>query len=208
MNPSLQSHSRFLPWLELGFIAAAGFGYVVFRKTLAFRAEFIVPIAVVAALYIVFLAGSGRRTPGDFGLRWDNIGRASAWTALLFVGPLLFLLARGYFTMVLPSHFYYTLGLYPLWGILQQLVFQGFVLENFRRLGAGWVSIPLTALFYGFVHWPSPFMLWATGVAGLGFSTLYWFHRNVIPIGVAHGILGACLFYLYLGRDPFARFIG
>ena len=205
----MKSLSRFLPWLELGFIAAAGFGYVVFRKTLAFRAEFIVPIAVVVALYIIFLGVSGLRTPGDFGLRRDNLGRAFRWTALLFTAPLLFLLAYGWFTgAALPSHFFYTLGLYPLWGILQQLVFQGFVLENFRRLGAGWVSIPLAAVFYALVHWPSPFMLWATGVAGLGFSLLYWFHRNVIPIGVAHGLLGACLFYLYLGRDPFAKFIG
>lgn len=194
--------------MELTFIVAVGFGYVAFRKTLAFRAEFIVTIGVAAALYIVFLGVSGLRTPADFGLRGDNLGRASLWTALLFVGSLLFLLGYGWTRgAALPSHFFYTLGLYPLWGILQQLVFQGFVLENLRRIGAGWASIPLAALFYALVHWPSPFMLWATGVAGLGFSTLYWFHRNVIPLGVAHGLLGACLFYLYLGRDPFANFI-
>ena len=198
-----------LPWLELGFIAAVAFGYVVFRRTLAFRAEFIGPIAGAAALYIGFLAASGRRTPGDFGLRRDNLGRASLWTAALFIGPLGFLVAYGWFNGAsLPSHFFYTLGLYPLWGILQQLVFQGFVLENFRRLGAGWASIPLAAAFYALVHWPSPFMLWATGLAGLGFSLLYWFHRNVVPLGVAHGLLGGWLLYLYQGPDPFAKLKG
>lgn len=197
-----------LPWLELGFITAAAVGYVVFRRTLAFRAEFIVPIALVAGLYILLLALSGLRAPGDFGLRRENLGPAALWTAGLFAGPLLFLIGYGVWRgATLPAHFFYTLALYPLWGLLQQLVFQGFVLENLRRLGTGWLSIPLAALFYAFVHWPSPFMLWATGLAGLGFSLIYYFHRNILPLGIAHGLLGACLFYLYLGRDPFAKFI-
>jgi uncharacterized protein len=209
MHPgSLRLLAPILPWLELGFIGVAGVMYVVFRRTLAFRAEFIVPIALVAGVYIAFLAFSGLRRPGDFGLRRENLGKATVWTLILFAGPLLFLVGYGLCKgATVPAHFYYTLALYPLWGLLQQLVFQGFVLENLRRLGAGLLSIPLAAAFYAVVHWPSPFMLWATGLAGLGFSLIYYRYRNILPIGVAHGVLGACLFYLYLGRDPFAKFI-
>lgn len=201
--------SPLLPWIELGFIGLTAWVYVVFRRTLAFRPEFILPIALVAGAYIAFLAASGLRRPADFGLRREHLGRASLWTACIFGPPLLALIAYAAWKGIQPpAHFYYTLMLYPLWGVLQQLVFQGFVLENFRRLGAGPWSIPLAALVYALVHWPSPFMLWATGLAGIGFSLIYYFQRNVVPIGIAHGLLGACLFYLYLGRDPFAKFIG
>ncbi|MBS0658276.1 MAG: CPBP family intramembrane metalloprotease [Verrucomicrobia bacterium] len=197
-----------LPWLELAFIGVVALVYVVFRRTLAFRLEFIGPIALVAALYIVLVASAGVRRPKDFGLRREGLPEATRWTLALFGGPLLVLIGYGIWKgATLPAHFFYTLALYPLWGLLQQLVFQGFVLENLRRLGLGPWSIPVAALFYASVHWPSPFMLWATGVAGLGFSFVYYRFRNVLPLGVAHGILGACLFYLYLGRDPFAKFI-
>lgn len=208
LRTALRPLEPLLPWIELTFILGVAVAYVVYRRTLAFRPEFIGPVALVAAVYIALVTLGGLRRAEDYGLRRQNLGPATRWTAAFFGGPLLALLAYGFWHGVrLPAHFFYTLALYPLWGLLQQLVFQSFVLENLRRLGLGLASIPLAALFYASVHWPSPFMLWATGLAGLGFSLIYYRYRNIIPLGVAHGVLGACLFYLYLGRDPFAKFI-
>lgn len=98
--------------------------------------------------------------------------------------------------------------LYPLWGILQQLIFQGFILENLRRLGLRWLSVPLTAFAYSLVHYPSPLMLVFTALAGAGFSTIYYRTRNIIPLGIAHGILGACLYYFLYGHDPLQKLLG
>lgn len=198
----------FLPFLELFFITIVAVFYVIFRKSLAFRSEFIVPIIVVAGIYITLLGAFKLRTLSDFGITTKNLKKTTVITAFVFIGPLLFLIGYGIFNgAYFPSHFFYTLILYPIWGIIQQLVFQGFILENFDRLGLRYYAIPLAAMAYAFVHWPSSFMLWATGIAGLGFSWIYYFNRNIIPIGIAHGILGACLYYLYFEKDPFAKFI-
>lgn len=130
---------------------------VTFSNTLGGNPYFILPVVFLSICYITFEFIFGGRKPQDFGFCIDNLRVASFTTFLAFVFPVSTLIVYGLWKDVsLPSHFYYTLLLYPLWGILQQLFFQGFFLENLTRLGSGQSSLPIkpNIIFYGYISDP------------------------------------------------------
>ena len=194
--------------IEVLIILAMGLCHALFRKRLPIQPYLMLILFATCVGCIAIEVMHGGRKPRDFGLRTDNLTAAAVTTFWAFVFPMLGLIGYGMWHGVhLPSHFYYTLLLYPFWGMLQQLLFQGVFLENLTRLGLRTSAIPLSATFYSSVHWPSPFMLTVTFGGGLLLAWVYYYRRNIIPIGIAHGILGALLYYVVLGKDPLAKWI-
>lgn len=111
-------------------------------------------------------------------------------------------------TWTLPA----TLLLYPLWGLVQQWLVQGVLVRALRDL-PGPLSHPavltvVAATGFALVHWPLPALMVATFGLGLVATPLYLRHRNLWPLGLAHGWLGALLYHWVLGRNPLLEMLG
>ena len=104
-----------------------------------------------------------------------------------------------------PLHLALSVLLYPIWGVLQQLLVQGILVRFLARRLPSVAVVPVAATVFGLVHAADPALLVATTVLGGAFTAVYVRHRNVWPLGVAHGVLGAMFYFLVLGRDPFAE---
>ena len=63
----------------------------------------------------------------------------------------------------------------------------------------------LTALGFAAVHVPDWPLCAATAVLGLAVACLFFRHRNLWPLGVAHGVLGALFYRWVLHRDAWAE---
>jgi uncharacterized protein len=61
--------------------------------------------------------------------------------------------------------------------------------------------LALTALGFAAVHIPDWALCTATGMLGLVIAFLFFRHRNLWPLGIAHGVLGALFYRWVLGRD-------
>lgn len=184
-------------------------GYAWFRKELSGRPYFIIPVVLALVGYAGLRAAGDRSFLRDAGLRLDNLRPAARLTASYAVPIAVILVAAYPFTgnPQPPAAFYLLVFLYPLWGMGQQFIFQGIVHVRLRRLGFGRWSIPLTALAFAAVHWPSERLVPVTLVGGLLFSYTFYRHPNILPLGVAHGILGAMVYYLILGKDVLDKFL-
>ncbi|GAB4269480.1 MAG: hypothetical protein Kow0092_23550 [Deferrisomatales bacterium] len=191
----------------LGLVVLLG-AYVGFQGSLAGRPFFVVPACLALGGYAVLLVRRGRAALREAGLRLDNLGPASRLTACYAVPMAVVLLGVHAATgrPWPPPRFYALALLYPLWGVAQQLLFQGILHVRLRRLGLGRWSVLLTALAFAGVHWPSGKLVLVALIGGLGFAYSFAVHPNVLPIGVAHGILGAMVYYLLLGQDVLERF--
>ena len=96
--------------------------------------------------------------------------------------------------------------LYPIWGVVQQLLVQGMVAANLTAaadpLGSPWAVTPVAAVLFGAVHVPNRRLTAATFALGLAFTPLYLRHGNLWPLGLYHGGLGALFYVWVFDRNP------
>lgn len=184
----------------VGYGAAEAFGV---EKRWTFAAE-----AMALAGYAWMVRRRGRETWRDFGLRIDNFGECAgpigAWTALgAAVIAAWAWIAGG---SLWRSDMAILLPLYPLYGVVQQLVFQGVFHRRLMELGRrGWMSVGCTAVLFSLVHVGDWRLVGLTLVAGVVWSALYERYPNVWLLGLSHGFLAALAYPWLLGSQPLSR---
>jgi hypothetical protein len=91
--------------------------------------------------------------------------------------------------------------LYLLWALLQQYLFQFYLLGRLLRLVPIELAIPVAAGAFAAVHFPRWPVMLATLLAGAFWSFCYYRWRRLLPLAASHAILGATLHYWVLGHD-------
>jgi hypothetical protein len=165
-------------------------------------------VAILWALYILWRT---RTTPGlarAWGFRFDNF--LPAWQRCVYavvpatIGA--FLYGRVMGRLPLPDSFWLIVLLYPVYGIAQQVALQVLLNRNLRDLLPSLViRAGVVSLLFSAAHIPNWGLVGLTWCAGAVFTWIYERHPNVLAIGVAHGFLGAVVYYLVLGIDPVAE---
>ena len=182
--------------------------YVLFRKEISGKYYFIIPAVVLCGLSLRRDYRVDKDVLKTYGIRTDNLKEATRWSVAFFVPMALAILAIFPFTdnPKPPAYFYYTIFLYPLWGLAQQFMFQSFFHSRLLKLGTAPWSIFICALVFTFVHVNSENLLIFALIGGLFFSYSFYRCPNILPLGIIHGILGAMIYYLLLGKDPLKHF--
>ena len=157
----------------------------------------------LVAYAVLVLARRGER-PRDFGLAAPRPGPslpAIVFTALAAAGLILCGLATG--GDLWRPEMAILLPLYPLWGIVQQLIFQGVLHRRLLALvGPRWLAALLTAGCFAAVHAGDAKLVALTFIAGLAWSFLFQRYPNVWVLGLSHGVLAALAYPLAVGRNP------
>jgi hypothetical protein len=110
---------------------------------------------------------------------------------------------------ILSLNFFISLTLYLPWALLQQTLFQFYLLGRLRALlpfASPWTLSIINGLAYGLVHMPDPAAVGATIVGGVLWSYSYHRDRFVLPIAISHAILGSTFYYWAYGRDLLSEF--
>ena len=149
----------------------------------------------------------------EWGFRADNLLAAVRLPLVFFMAAAAAMAAyaglRG--ALALPGHPALWLT-YPIWGVMQQFMALGIVVSNVARLPPfrdheGRV-VTFAALAFGAVHLYD----WRIALAMLAFEALatlhYLRHRNLWPLGAAHGWLGALFYAWVLQRDLWGEGFG
>ncbi|MEM7104796.1 MAG: CPBP family glutamic-type intramembrane protease [Bacteroidota bacterium] len=97
--------------------------------------------------------------------------------------------------------------LYPFWGIIQQFLILSLFSGNLDDLPnvnmPRWLLVVMTAVLFGILHYPIGLLIIGTTVLALFYTIVFLKYRNLWPLGLYHGILGALFYYLALGIDQF-----
>ena len=87
---------------------------------------------------------------------------------------------------------------YLLWALIQQIIQQTFFLPRFEQLTQrGLLATFIAASLFAVAHIPNPVLTPATFLGGWILGELYRRYRSVLPLGMAHGVVGiaiACSF--------------
>ena len=190
-------------------VATAGLHFV-FYDVLDARGVFIAVALVGWTAHVVASVRRDRRRLAAYGLSREGFTASAKAAGVVFaVGALACLavgLARG--TLVLRWNLLALAALYPVWGLVQQVLVQGMVVRNLAR-SLPRVAVCLAAgLLFGVVHLPHAALAAATAVLGGVFAAVFLRTRNVLPLAVSHGWLGVLFYAWVLGRDPWREVFG
>ncbi|HEY3324636.1 MAG TPA: CPBP family glutamic-type intramembrane protease [Planctomycetota bacterium] len=153
---------------------------------------------------------------------FDRVRSCALFMTLLTVPPILVLLILGivgrywgWYTnpvAMFGAHFWLTLALYLPWALLQQYLFQFYLLGRFRALlpfASPVFLCMLNGIIYGLLHvrpaWSDVGVTIATMVGGVLWSYSYYHDRYVLPIAISHALLGTTFYYWAYGRDLIAE---
>ena len=193
---------------EVSLFVALLFAYVLVSN-LGLETRWIFAGAgLVVAGFVWFTYRTGEETWRDFGLRVDNLASAALpiglTTLIASLAIVIYAIASG--ASLWRSDLAILLPLYPAWGVVQQLMFQGFLHRRLRvllRSSSG--AVLLTAIFFALTHTGDARLIGLTLVAGLAWSALFVRWPNVWLLGASHGVLAALTYPLLLGDAPLER---
>jgi membrane protease YdiL (CAAX protease family) len=78
-----------------------------------------------------------------------------------------------------------------MWAVVQQWIQQSFFFERMERvIERGVLASFATAALFGLAHLPNPVLAPVTFLGGWLLSELYRRYRSVVPLGIAHGLVG------------------
>lgn len=191
---------------ELALVALTGALHVLWPEQTLSRAWFIVPAVAGWAAYVGYLARTDPRTWDRLGLRQEGLRQTAAAVGGLLLVTLPPLFLWGLWT---DAPFSWTLGvsflLYPLWGLIQQMLVQGMVTGPLAQRLPQAPAVVLSSLLFGLVHVTEPLLVPATFALGLVLAPLWLRWRNLWPLALAHGWIGAVAYVAVLHRDPIAE---
>jgi len=151
---------------------------------------------------------------------FDRVRRCAIGMTLFTFPPLFLFLVVGaamrYWSFWLPPEhcrmvsldFILALVCYLPWALLQQTLFQFYLLGRLRALlpfASPLLLSVLNGLFYGLVHLPNVPVTLVTILGGMFWSYSYHRDRYVLPIAISHALLGCTFYYWILGQDLVAE---
>ena len=202
--------------LELVAVILTGLGHVLIEvasqgmqgasESLA-APQHVFNLAAVAGWggYVFYRGWRSRGILQEWGFRAAGFRSSLGAGLLLALAALPVLVGVGLWLGHLPvsAAFWLLLAVYPVWGLAQQFALQVLVRRNLEPLvRKPPMRVMLASLIFSLAHFPNTALMGLTLVAGLAFTAIFEWKRNLWAIGVVHGILGAAAYYLVLGKDP------
>ena len=109
----------------------------------------------------------------------------------------------GAWARFLNYHLPVAFALYLPWALLQQFLFQFYLLGRLLTLFPAPVAVVATGMAYSFVHLPDIGVTLAAAAAGIFWTFLYRRYRVLLPLGLSHALLGSTFYYWVYGHDLF-----
>jgi membrane protease YdiL (CAAX protease family) len=107
-------------------------------------------------------------------------------------------------------HFFVTLILYVPWALLQQYLFQFYLLARLRALlpyASPLVHSVVNGVLYGLMHLPDWPTALVTMTGGVVWSYSYHRDRYVLPLALSHALIGSTFCYWAYEKDFLARLL-
>lgn len=196
-------------WREIPAVLAAAAIHLIATLALDWHGVDIVVIGT-AVLGYVAIRVRHNTVRAAWGLRRLGFGTcaraASLWLVSGATALAVIALLRG--SLVVELNLLPLLVLYPLWGIVQQLLVLGMLAHNLDVLGVRRPMVLAVAAFgFAAVHVPDWPLVGATALLGLVNALLFFRHRNLWPLALLHGWLGALFYRWVLDRDVWGELL-
>jgi hypothetical protein len=199
-------------------LAAVGVAALAFVATFRVRAPYVDLMLAAAAVALIALSARRSTALWDAGPRREESRIRDAWlaSAAFTATALAALAALGaslggsallggeatpFAERLANWHVLLAVALYFPWALLQQYIFQHYLLARLLQLVPPPVAVALTAAAFASVHFPRWPVMAVVLIAGTVWSLIYARWRTLLPLACSHAVLGSALHYWVFGRD-------
>lgn len=208
-------------FIEITAVLLTGTGKLVYDSIKENERDAIAASKIIAgaliAFWIVYFAFRLITTQGrvlkDWGFRKKKFKPAMLW-----VGTAAAISICGFMVYGLVVHqtnltknILWSVLVYPFWGLVQQLLFISLVAGNLKKLKKirfnEFQILAFTSILFCLVHYPDPCLMITTFFMAIFFAMMFLKYRNIYPLAIFHGVVGAVFYYFILDRDPWAEMI-
>jgi membrane protease YdiL (CAAX protease family) len=200
-------------WFEIIAVIITGLLKYVMMDWLNMKAFYIFFICLFWSVYVYFKYKANPVTLKEWGIQKRNFKPTFFFLLPFAVISMSGIGIYGYIagTNVLNRHILYILLLYPLWGLIQQFMVAGLISGKLKALEnprfTNYQIILLTSLLFSLAHYPSGFLMIFTFMMQWIFTTAFLRWKNIWPLGLFHGWIGAFLLFYVMGRDLWAELL-
>ncbi len=198
---------------EILFVLLTGIGKILVMDMLNQKLPFIVTVIVFWFSYFVYRTNQEKGLYRYWGLSLSD--SKALFKILAPVGLVVIFAILMYGVYIKPIHWsihiLFVLIVYPIWGLVQQFLIMSLFAGNLKDLSikpVGNITILFfTSILFSIVHYPSVNLVIATFIMALIYSALFLKYRNILPLGIFHGIIGGLFYYVILNRDAWVEFV-
>lgn len=190
-----------------------GLGKLLFVDILNVKFLYIIAAISFWTIYFVIRVSKNKELIKYWGLSISNAKETFKIVAIVGSVMLGTFVIYGIFRNNLIFHWNIViiLLLYPIWGLVQQFLMMSLFAGNLKDYQKKHFNesliVILTSILFSLVHYPSFPLIMATFIMAIFYSIVFLRRRNIIPLGIVHGILGGVFYYAVLNRDPWLEFI-
>lgn len=190
-----------------GILATASLKFIM-MEWLNMVAFYITGVCLFWIGYIIYRYVNDRTVLIKWGFRKDGFSQT-----LVFLIPFIIICIFGSIILgevntsisILNWRIVPILFLYPLWGLFQQYIMLVLIADNLIELEKielkKYQAIIITSLLFSFIHYPSLFLMVFTFFMELIFLFAWFRWKNLLALGLTHGIIATFLLFYVLERD-------
>jgi len=192
---------------ELGGIAVTAALKFIMMDWLNMKVFYITGICLFWIGYILFRYINHKSILADWGFNYKGFRQTFIFLLpflIICIGAGVFIALNNNIRLINLS-IVPILLLYPLWGLFQQFIMIILIYGNLIELERVNISkrraIAITVLLFSLVHYPSPFLMIFVTVMELLFLVAWSRWKNLLALGLIHGIIGTVILYYISGRE-------
>ena len=193
--------------LEVVAAITTGLLKFVFMGWLQWQPFYIGTAIIGWGSYIAYRVWQNRSILQKWGFTRTNLRQSftviSFFALLSFIGFLIWGKIHG--TLKWHPHLTLSLVVYPIWGLIQQFLILALVAGNLHDLESEkwthWRIVAFTTFLFGIVHLPNIPLTIATTSLAVFYTVFYLRWRNLWPLGLYHGWLGAFFYFWVLEQN-------
>jgi uncharacterized protein len=192
--------------IELPALAITAVLKFLLMDWLQWRAVYITGICLFWFGYVLFQVKSDDQL-NLWGFRASGFKKSLfLLTPVIFAGIVVPLVYAGFKNnLVFTWHIIPVLFLYPVWGIIQQFLMLGIILQNlltlFDKRVNRYVIVLIVSALFSLIHYTSFFLMIFTFFMEILFIIVYLKWKNLWAIGIAHGWIASFLLFYVLERN-------
>lgn len=194
-------------------VVLTGISKILVMDILNQKLPFIVVVTLFWLGYFIYRTSTERELYKYWGLSISN--SKQLFKIVASVGLVLIAVMVIYGVYIKPIQWsvniLFVLLVYPIWGLIQQFLTMSLFAGNIQDLQSkptrNMSIILYTSILFSIVHYPSLHLMIATLIMAFIYSYLFLKYRNIIPLGLFHGIIGGLFYYVILNRDAWVEFV-